>query len=171
LYVPDQVVLCVCYHEAAYHDALPLSPLGRERHDYNTTKFPSDAPTTEGPDYVIMSSRGRPTAATSAVDLVVPRGRPFLSPVTGVVAKVKRYRLYGRYDDTKIWIRPAADTRYRVVMIHIDRVMVRTGDEVVQGVTAVGVARVFPFSSQTDIYVPGRNPHVHVEIVDPRRER
>src|SRR5581483_8824985 len=134
----------------------PLHPLGHLVRDENLTKFrPRTAPT-HGPAYVIMASRGRPTPATSAVD---------------VVTKVKAYRLYGRYADVEVVIRPSADPRYRVVMIHLAHVSVRPGERVIAGLTRLGVARVFPFTSETDYYVGGHRPHVHLEVVDPRRPR
>lgn len=168
LFLPAVHVVCVCYHEASYDDAMGLRPLGRLEQDYNRTKFPRDTPTTAGPSYLIMSSRGRSTPATSAVDMVLPEGSPFLAPVDGVVMKVRAYRLYGRYPDVEVSIRPADDPAFQVVMIHLQRVRVRPGDSVVQGVTHLGEPRVFPFSSQSAYYVAARHPHVHLEIVDPR---
>jgi hypothetical protein len=168
LFLPAVHVVCVCYHEASYDQAMRLQPLGRLERDYNRTKFPRDTPNTAGPSYVIMSSRGRSTPATSAVDLVLPEGTRFLAPVDGVVMKVRAYRLYGQYRDVELSIRPEDDPAFRVVMIHLQRVRVRPGDLVVQGVTHLGEPRVFPFSSQSAYYVGGRHPHVHLEIVDPR---
>jgi hypothetical protein len=168
LFLPAVHVICVCYHEASYDHAMRLQPLGRLERDYNRTKFARDTPNTAGPSYVIMSSRGRATPATSAVDLVLPEGTPYLAPVDGVVKKVRAYRLYGRYPDVELSIRPEDDPAFQVVMIHLDGVRVRPGDSVVQGVTHLGEPRVFPFSSQSAYYVGGHHPHVHLEIVDPR---
>jgi murein DD-endopeptidase MepM/ murein hydrolase activator NlpD len=169
--LPSVRVRCVCYHEASYDDALALHPLGRLRRDYNPTKFPSDEPSTPGPGYVVMSSRGRATPATSAADLVMPRRTDIVAPVSGVVTKVKRYRLYGRYVDVKVQIRPDERPDVRVLMIHVDRVHVRERDAVTRGATVIGVPRPLPFGSQSDLYIPGRHPHVHVELVDPGRTR
>ena len=168
LFLPSAHLACVCYHEASYHDAMRLRPLGHLERDYNRTKFPGDTPNTAGPSYLIMSSRGRSTPATSAVDLVLPRSTPFLAPVDGVIKTVRAYRLYGRYPDVELSIRPEDDRAFQVVMIHLQGVRVRPGDPVVQGVTRLGEPRVFPFSAQSDYYVAGHDPHVHLEIVDPR---
>jgi hypothetical protein len=168
LFLPAAHVVCVCYHEASYDDAMRLRPLGHVERDYNRTKFPRDTPDTVGPSYLIMSSRGRSTPATSAVDLVLPAGTPFLAPVDGVVMKVRTYRLYGQYPDVELAIRPDDDPGFRVMMIHLRGVRVRPGDSIVQGVTRLGEPRVLPFSSQSDDYVPSHDPHVHLEIVDPR---
>jgi hypothetical protein len=93
LFLPAVHVVCVCYHEASYNHAMRLQPLGRLERDHNRTKFPRDTPDTAGPSYVIMSSRGRATPATSAADLVLPEGMRFLAPVDGVVVKVRAYHL------------------------------------------------------------------------------
>lgn len=164
-------VRCVCYHEASYRDAMALEPMGRMLRDYNITKFPQDEPRTEGPDYIIMSSRGRGTPATSAVDLVMPRHTQVFAPVTGVVTKVRRYQLYGRHIDIGVEIRPDSDHGVRVSMIHLDERQVREGDRVTQGVSPIGVPRSFPFGDQTDLYIPGGHPHVHVEIIDLTRKK
>jgi hypothetical protein len=146
---------------------MALQPMGRMRKDYNRTKFPNNEARTDGPDYLIMSSRGRGTPATSAADLVMPRTTKVLSPVSGVVTKVKRYRLYGRYPDVKVEIRPDVAPDMRVAMIHLDEVGLRFGDRVTQGTSVVGRPRSFPFGDQTDLYIAGGDPHVHVEVVDP----
>jgi murein DD-endopeptidase MepM/ murein hydrolase activator NlpD len=164
-------VRCVCYHEASYRDAMALQPMGRMRRNYNITKFSPDGPRTDGPDYVIMSSRGRGTPATSAVDLVMPRRSQVLAPVTGVVTKVRRYRLYGSHVDIAVEIRPDSDHGVRVSMIHLDERQVREGDRVEQGLSPIGVPRAFPFGDQTDLYITGGHPHVHVEIIDLTRKK
>src|SRR5204862_3962239 len=109
--------------------------------------------------------------ATSAADIVMPAGTKVGAPVSGVVAKVRRYRLYGGYVDHEVEIRPDGAPDLRVAMIHLDDLAVHEGDEVSQGASVIGVPRIFPFSSQTDLYIPGGNPHVHMEVIDPSRGR
>jgi murein DD-endopeptidase MepM/ murein hydrolase activator NlpD len=93
------------------------------------------------------------------------------APVSGVVTRVRRYRLYGRHIDISVEIRPDADHGVRVSMIHLDDRQVREGDRVTQGVSPIGVPRTFPFGDQTDLYIPGGHPHVHLEIIDLTRRR
>jgi murein DD-endopeptidase MepM/ murein hydrolase activator NlpD len=152
LLLPTSRVLCICFHQASFRDTMPLEPLVGQR-------------------YVIMRSRGRPTALTSAVDIVTPRGTALTSPLDGKVTKVKPYRLYGRYRDMRLSIRPDADPDRRLVMIHVARIRVDRGDRVTAGETIIGVSRSFPFRSQTADYVPGHKPHVHMSIVDPDRAK
>lgn len=165
LYLPatsDRIVK-IGYHEASYPVALALTPLGTCVRDFNRTVFAKPSPT-PGPDYIVMSSRGRGHPATSAADVAMPRGTTVLSPVTGVVRSAKPYRLYGRYRDVRISIQPEGLTGIEVVVIHVDRVVVHRGDRVFAGVTALGVPRVFPFSSQVNDYIGPGIPHVHIEV-------
>ena len=59
--------------------------------------------------------------ATSAADIVLPRGETVLAPVNGTVTRVKRYRLYSSYPDVRVELRPEGVPDRRVVMIHLAR--------------------------------------------------
>jgi hypothetical protein len=166
LHLPASEVVLVGFHEASSRDAQAFGPVGRLEDHQNTTKFdpPADAPA--GPPYVVLSSRGRPYPATSAIDVLLEVDQPVRSPVTGTVTDVRSYHLYGKHADQRIEIAPADAPEQRIVMIHLDGVGVAIGDEVVAGETVVaGSARLFPFGSHIDRYTePDRHPHVHYEI-------
>lgn len=159
--------LTVAFHEASRPDALELHPIGRCMVCRNRMKFSAPRPDGAGVDYTVMDPRGRSAPATSAVDTVLPRGTAVRSPVTGTVAGVTRYRLYGRYWDARVEIRPDEEPRHRVVIIHLMAVTLERGDPVEASTTVLGVVRSFPFESQVDRYVPGRHPHVHLEVKRP----
>jgi len=163
LEVPGSRVVAVGYHEAAVPDALALYPSGRCVRDANRTKFVIPK-ATAGPDYIVMSSRGRSQTATSAVDVAIAAGSRVLSPVTGQVIRVKRYYLYGRYLDYEVDILPSGHSKLRVVIIHLDRVTVRRFGRVVAALTPIGKPRVFPFDSQINDYIGPGVPHVHIEV-------
>jgi murein DD-endopeptidase MepM/ murein hydrolase activator NlpD len=153
----------VAYHEASYAEAKAMRPLGRCVRNANRTKF-AVGKATPGPEYMVMSSRGRPHPATSAVDVAMRPRTSVLAPVSGTVVGVKKYYLYGRYLDYRIAIRPTGVNGLRVVLIHVDRVRVRQGSTVTAGVTVLAVPRVFPFHSQVNTYVKSDVPHVHLEV-------
>ncbi len=168
LRLPTSDVVLVGYHEASLEGALALEPVGTLLGNANTTKFDPPDQVADGTPYQVLSSRGRRFPATSAVDIVMRDDDPVLSPVDGVVTEVRPYRLYGAHDDTRIEIRPHDAPRLRVVLIHVDGVRVRAGDEVAAGRTALArTANRFPFSSHVDRYTPQRWPHVHLEVKDP----
>lgn len=160
--------LAVAFHEASYRDATALRPWGDCVVCRNRTKFTPPAPRGDL-SYLVTDTRGRRTPATSAADIVLPRGGTVLAPVTGRVTAVKHYRLYFRYPDVRVEIRPAEVPDRRVVMIHLADVRLEKGDAVEASVTRIGAVRRFPFESQVDRYVGGRYPHVHLEVKNPAR--
>lgn len=164
LRLPSRDTVLIGFHEAATFRALPLDPHGRLRANRNRAKYRAthDHP---GPGYVVLSSRQRPTRATTAVDLVLGPGTPVLSPVSGTVTEVRHYALYEKYGDHRIEIAPAANPGRRVVLIHIDHPTVAVGQQVTAGRTVLANGpRVFPFGSQIDGEVGRRLPHVHLEV-------
>lgn len=163
LFVPTRHAVLIGYHEASYPEALAMTPLGRCAHDYNRTKFHRPR-RTPGPAYLVMSSRGRPTRATSAVDVAMRTGTPVLSPVTGHVSKVRRYRLYGAYRDFELTLVEDGQPNFIVLLIHIANVRVTVGQPLVAGVTRLGTVRDLPFESQVNDYVGVHIQHVHIEV-------
>ena len=164
---PD--VVAVAFHEASYRDATALRPMGRCQVCRNRWKFEPPPPTDPKLSYLVTDSRGRSTPATSAADVVLPPGAAVMAPVTGTVTGVKRYRLYRRYPDVRVEIRPDTAPDRRVVLLHLANVRLVPGARVEAMTTRVGTVRGFRFESQVDRYVGGRNPHVHIEVKDPAR--
>lgn len=165
LVLPPEGVRAVAYHEAAYDDALGLSPVGIVAANRNTTKFDPPA-AREGPEYVVMHSRGRRTPATSAVDIALDPDVAVTSVVSGVVTHTEEYLLYGRHRDSRVEIEPHGRPDLRVVIIHVGGLRVEVGDEVTAGATVLAARSThFSFASQVDRLVdapPG--PHIHIEV-------
>jgi hypothetical protein len=131
------------YHQSLFRTAIAMTPLTAHR---------------------VMSSRGRGTGGTTALDVVVPSRSRIRSPVTGTVASVTRYLLYCRTRDWKVVLAPRSHPRLRVLVLHMARPAVREGDEVLAGTTLLGRAAVNDQpSAQVNRYFPERYPHVHVE--------
>ena len=166
LHLPGEEVLLVGYHEASFSDALATVPSGDAIANDNRTKFVPGSEDASGPEYVVLSSRGRPTPATSAVDVVLEDDIAVLAPVTGTVREVRPYLLYGEHQDTRLEIVPRERPDLALVMIHVRGVTVRPGDVVEAGVTPIAAsANRFPFGSQIDrFFDPDRWPHVHIEL-------
>ncbi len=165
LHLPQEKPVGVLFHEAAHREALAMAPYGECKRNANKTRFLPPDPAAPGRPYMVMSSRGRGTPATSAVDIQAPAGSTLFSPVTGRVVAVKAYWLYNSYPDIRIEIEPDGAPGLRVVMIHLERVVnVAVGQRVVASVTPIGRPRVLPFYSQTDTYTGMHDPHVHLEI-------
>jgi biotin carboxyl carrier protein len=167
LRLPARNAVIVGFHEASYPVAFPMAPVGNQLADDHVPK-PDVVPwipvPAAAPNYVIMSSRGRPHAATSAVDIVPGEGDLILSPVTGTVVKTEHYDLYGKYPDNRVEIVPDGRPDLTITMLHVWRLRVKPGERVVAGESAIakGATR-FPFTSHIDAYAGGHPPHVHIE--------
>jgi hypothetical protein len=171
LRLPAAGPLALAYHEASMPRRVTLRPLGSCVKCRNRWKF---RPQRVGPsdlEYMVMDTRGRAGAATSAVDVVVRRWDRVRSPVTGRVWRVRHYALYDRYPDVRVAIVPRGRPDRLVVIIHLRDPRVRPGERVVASETVLGWARRFPFESQVDRYVRGRFPHVHIEVKRPPARR
>lgn len=158
--------ILVGFHEASKAEAQGMLPNGRLVENANTTRIDPPPDAADGPEYVILSSRGRRPPPTSAADVLMRDDDPVLSPVSGTVVEVRPYALYGTYPDHRIEIQPDDAPHLRVVLIHVADVEVAAGDRVVAGETSLaGSANRFDFGSHIDRYTePERWPHVHVEV-------
>jgi hypothetical protein len=163
LYVPARRYIALAYHEASRHNALALTPLGTCVRNENRTKFTRPQPTA-GPRYMVMSSRGRPDPATSALDVAMRPGEPVLSPVSGIVLRVKRYRLYHTYPDIRVVVQPAGRPDLQIVLIHLTDREVSRGSVLFAGVSVIAYPRPLPFRSQVNDYVGAGISHVHLEV-------
>lgn len=161
--VPSPDVRAIGFHEAHGRSSLAWEPRGAAFTNRNAPRYAAPAPT-EGHNYAVLSTRRRGTPATSAIDIAVPKNSALVSPVTGRVAYVNPYLLYGRYPDTIVTIVPDGRPDLRLVMVHLNGVRVSPGQRVVAGETPLAAtAMLFPFRSQIDEFA-GRHPHVHVEM-------
>lgn len=150
------------FHEGSTR-SLPLRPVGRNA--VNAPGVPLPEERADGPAYVVMPSRGRTSAPTSALDLPLPVDTPVRSVVTGTVTEVARYQLYGTTPDVMMTIRPDANPQVRIRLFHVADPRVSAGDRVVAGATTIaGASRRLPFASQVDRYTGEATPHVHVQV-------
>jgi hypothetical protein len=152
----------VAFHEASKPQALRLYPVGHLVQNNNPGFIPG--PNRIGPSYWVLSSRGRGRPATSAVDVVVPNGALITAPVSGRVAEVRQYPLYGRILDWRVAIEPAGYPGLQVVLIHLLRPRVAVGDRVIAGTTPLAAVRLLGFTSQVDDVTHQHLPHTHIEV-------
>lgn len=165
VHVPAEDAVLVSYHEAAFPEALAISPLGSLLGNENPTRGLDHAEDAAGVPFHVQVSRGRANAPTSAVDVVMRPGEQVRAPVTGTVTDVRSYRLYGSHEDVRLEIRPDGAPDRAIVLIHVQDVVVGAGDRVVVGDVLAGAARQFPFSAVVDRQTaPDRFGHVHLEV-------
>lgn len=151
------------FHESGSANALSMHPMGIPRVNDNMTKLGS-APVGDGFEYLVLGSRHRRNAPTSAVDVAMPFNWPVQSPVTGTVVDATAYLLYREVPDNAVYIVPDQRQDLVLVLMHLNGLKVNIGDRVEAGSTVLALtARQLPFGSQIDRYA-GRMPHVHMEL-------
>jgi biotin carboxyl carrier protein len=151
LLAPAPVVERAGFHESSHPGALVL-----------------DAAPGAVARFTTLPSRGRGTPARSAADIVTDPRAVIAAPVAGTVLRSGGYRLYCKYRDEFVVIRPDARPDLEVKVLHLTGVTVRPGQRVTAGQPVAAHATTFPFRSQVDSTTAEPSwPHVHVEVVDP----
>ena len=164
LVLPHAQPVAVAFHEASRAAALSMVPVGRLAANDNATKF-DPPPDVAGPEYRVLSSRGRGRPATSAVDVVVPEGSAVLAPISGRVVEAREYALPGGGGrDWRVVVESAEQPHLSVVAIHLTAPQVAVGDQVVAGTTPLGTVRLLPYTSHVDYVTGQRLPHTHLEV-------
>lgn len=162
---PPELV-AVGFHQAENPRSRNLTPIMDWLSDDDTAQAVKLVRAESGREIVMFQqrSRGRGTGQQTAADVAVKEGTLIVSPVDGEVTLVKRYKLYGRYDDLHVEIRPDGHDELRVVGIHMQDLMVSEGDRVQAGRTTLGRTKRFPFDYQIDRYIGYRVPHTHFQV-------
>jgi len=103
----------------------------------------------------------------SAVDCGAAPGTPVLSPVDGTVMEIRPYKLYGKYDDFEIHIKPDAWNDLDVIILHVTDPAITVGTRVVGGVTQVASVRSLSkivSGLQLRNYVLDGGNHTHLQV-------
>jgi murein DD-endopeptidase MepM/ murein hydrolase activator NlpD len=163
------------FHQASFTYAFPMktwlkdADLGKAGKKHGTGRDPRTAVGGDGrlKGLVLRLWRpNRPGRPDTAVDVGAPAGSPVVSPVSGVVLKVKAYKLYGQYDDYQVHIQPDGYPTVDVVLIHVDNVVAKEGDRVEAGVTTIAHVRRLSnrFPLELASYTPGPGDHTHLQL-------
>jgi hypothetical protein len=158
-------LIAVGFHQASNRKAVLFQPKATCYRIYAASKTKSLLKNHPKVKMFQQPLRGRGDSNFTAADCAMPRKSVALSPVSGVVTSVKRYKLYGYVDDLRLEIKPNGAPHYRVVMLHITDIKVKPGQIVTAGVTPVAVVRHLPFVSTINRYVPASKiDHVHIQV-------
>lgn len=159
LRAPSRQTAVAGFHEGSTR-SLALEPAGRDDAGPHSADHAHASPS-----FVVMSSRGRPAASTSAVDLPVAPETALTSPVSGTVVGISQYALYGEVTDWLVEVRPDADPDVVVRIFHLVDPTVEVGQHLEAGASDLAAAaRLLPFPSQVDEYTTAPLPHVHVQV-------
>jgi len=112
---------------------------------------------------------GRVGLPASAADVGAKSGTVVVAPISGTVMRVKSYRLYGKYFDYEVHIKPDAMTQADLVVIHVSDVLVNPGDWVIGGVSPIAhVRRLSTYMKhQLGEYTGELGDHTHIQFNRP----
>jgi hypothetical protein len=94
-------------------------------------------------------------------------GTPVFAPLTGTVMRVRSYKLYKKYPDFEIQIKPDAWNDVDLIILHVTDPVVVQGDRVVAGVTRLASVRDLSSTVaglQLRSYTTEGGNHTHVQL-------
>ncbi len=166
--IPREKLTSIGYHEAFNPQSTTLKPRGKEINTKKMTKQRLNELKHRFDKiiYSIMWRSGRSGPLNSSVDVGSKDGTLNFSPINGKVARIRKYKLYGRYPDVEIHLLPNDFRDRHVVAIHVGDVQVKVGDEVVAGVTPLGRTKRFSdyFKQQLSDYSKDLGNHIHFQV-------
>lgn len=118
---------------------------------------------------------GRAGKQNSAVDCGATPGTPVFSPVDGTVMQVRPYKLYGRYDDFEIHIKPDAWSDLDFIVLHVTNPAIAPGTRVQAGLTQIARVRclskvVSGLQLRTYTLDGGNHTHFQVNVIPRPKE-
>lgn len=167
----------VGFHQASYSYALHLkTPLSyadmtaakKDRGTHRDKSKQSDDPDATLVGEALKMWRNRPGKPDTAADVGADPGSDVFAPVSGTVVKVKKYELYGKYDDVEVHIQPAGYPTIDCVLIHLSDVTCEPGDVVEAGITRIAEVRKLPkaVGPQLRSYTKNGGYHTHIQLND-----
>jgi murein DD-endopeptidase MepM/ murein hydrolase activator NlpD len=109
---------------------------------------------------------GKGGSPTNSVLVGAPAGSPVTAPVSGVVTGVKEYKLYGKYDDVQIDIRPEELSSDTLSLMFVSDPVVSIGEVVTAGKTQLGKVRESPpeLGATLAQYTHDSGSHIHMWV-------
>jgi len=188
--VPAAAVTVLVFHQSAYRDTVVLYSLvasgspARAREAVATAratlKAGGEATVAATPEDGSEDGEGvwtgwalqlwRTTSGgkqRTAVDCGAAAGTAVFSPVDGTVMQIRPYKLYKKYDDFEIHIKPDAWDDLDVIVLHVTDPAVAEGARVVAGVTRIASVRDLASrisTLQLRLYTLDGGNHTHVQV-------
>jgi murein DD-endopeptidase MepM/ murein hydrolase activator NlpD len=165
--VAQEVTTAVAFHPVDNTDSVAFTPVGDRLGGGDLGQKLADIFAGGGgiQYYLMAGDGGDQSASTSGLDIGAVPGSPVISPVDGKVMAMKKYSILGRYDDVEIDIRLAGDPSLLLVVTHIAKPKVQTGDVVQRGTTTLGEVRRLPASLDQSLSQYTSDNGDHVQLV------
>ncbi len=116
--------------------------------------------------YYVLPGEGR--GPTGAILVGAPAGCEVKAPVSGTVTAVTQYKLYGKYDDVQVDIRPEEMSGITFSMLFIEDPAISIGEVVTAGKTTIGKVRECPedLGKQLSVYTHDSGSHVFMQATE-----
>lgn len=157
----------IAYQPISDERAVTLTPIGDKVNTNALVKFFRDIFASESAvRYYQLDGKG--TSPTNSVLIGAPQGSAVTAPVSGIVTGVKEYKLYGKYDDVEIQIRPGELSGTTVTLMLISDPVVSIGEVVSAGKTQLGTVRECPpeLAETISQYTRDAGAHIHLKVTE-----
>jgi hypothetical protein len=157
-------VTIIAYQPVSADRAVQFSPIGDRTNSNALVKFFrgifAGQPSVR---YYLLPGDG--AGATGSILVGAAPGCPVTAPISGTVTAVKPYKLYGKYDDVQVDIRPEEMSGIIISMLFIDNPLVSIGEVVTAGKTPLGKVRDCPeeLGKQIAAYTHDSGSHVFMQ--------
>lgn len=182
--VPPDAITVAAFHQSSFNDTYRMKPLvgigstaAAKTAAEAERKSGKPRPAATGPQ---ADERGVWTGSVlqvwrsnvngkmcSALDCGARPGTPVLAPLTGTVMRVRSYKLYHKYPDYEIQIKPDSWNDVDLIILHVTDPTVAEGDRVVAGVTRVASVRDLASTVsglQLRTYTTEGGNHTHIQL-------
>jgi murein DD-endopeptidase MepM/ murein hydrolase activator NlpD len=182
--VPAEAITVIAFHQSSFNDTFRMTPLVTIGSTADA-KAAADAERASGSPR--QSRTGDQANATgvwigsalqvwrtnvngkmdTALDCGAEPGTPVFAPLTGTVMRVRSYKLYHKYPDYEIQIRPDAWDDVDLIILHISDPTVSEGEHVIAGVTPIASVRDLASTVsglQLRSYTTEGGNHTHVQL-------
>jgi hypothetical protein len=160
-------VTVIAYQPLSDSRAVPFTPIGEQLNANALVRFFRNLFSGEPAVryYLLDGGKGEPT---SSVLVGAPPGSPVTAPVSGIVTAVKQYKLYGKYEDVQIDIRPEEMSSITLTLLFIDEPAVTIGEVVTAGKTQLGKVRECPeqLGAALSPYTHDSGSHVYMQATE-----
>ncbi len=160
-------VTIIAYQPVSDDGAVQFSPIGDRANSNALVRFFRGIFAGEpSVRYYLLPGDG--AGATGSVLVGAAPGVPVTAPISGTVTAIKQYKLYGKYDDVQVDIRPEEMSGITVSILFVDEPVVSIGEVVTAGKTQLGKVRDCPedLGQQLAIYTHDSGSHVFVQATE-----
>lgn len=163
----EHEVSAIGYHPVSDDNVVSLVPTGSQANTSLISRAVNLVlPDGEGPLYFLMGEGSGAGNVTASIDIGAAAGSVIYAPVDGTVAGIKSYQAKGKCEDTEIRIQPRSQSRFQVIMTHVDNTSISLGQPVKAGVSRLGAVRSMDacMAQALGRYTYDNGNHLHMQV-------